>query len=112
MIVQISYAFGAMLIGCELGQRNNFAFDECAQMIDQFDWYLLPGEIQRMLPLIINFAQQPINIKSFGSAALDRDTFKYVSISSNQLLFECNLQDHFFTSLYYLGNCLSKNAIP
>jgi hypothetical protein len=45
-------------------------------MIDQFKWYLFPSEIQRMLPLILNFAQQPIEIKCFGNMKNDRDTFK------------------------------------
>lgn len=47
-------------------------------MINQFDWYLMPADIQRMLPIIVNFAQQPVYIVCFGSAACDRDTFKYV----------------------------------
>lgn len=85
IVLQIFYAFGAMFIACELGQRVNLAFNECSEMIHRFDWYLLPAEIQRLLPLIINFAQQPIDIKCFGSAACDRETTEYVSVSSNQL---------------------------
>lgn len=80
IIIQVFYAFCDMFLACELGQRINIAFDECGEMIDQFDWYLLPAKIQRILPLIINFAQQPVNIKCFGSSACDRETFKYVSI--------------------------------
>lgn len=79
-MIQTFYAFSVMLIACELGQRINIAFDGCAEMINQFDWYLLPAKIQQMLPLIINFAQQPVIIKCLGSAACDRETFKYVSV--------------------------------
>lgn len=76
---QIFYAFFFMFIGCELSQRVNVAFDECNDMVEQFDWYLLPSEIQRMLPFIMHFSQQPVEINCFGSWACDRATFKYVS---------------------------------
>lgn len=67
-----------MFIACELGQRINLAFIECNEMFDQLEWYLFPAEIMRLLPLIFNFMQQPVDIACFGSTALDRDTFKYV----------------------------------
>ena len=84
-MVQVIYAFGVLLITCELGQQINLAFIDCSDMIDQFDWYLFPIEIQRMLPLILNFAQQPIEVKCFGSAACDRETFKYVRVYTNEI---------------------------
>lgn len=68
-----------MAIACELSQRINLAFDECNDMIEQFEWYLLPAEMQRMLPFIMHFAQQPIHINCFGSTAYGRGLFKYVS---------------------------------
>lgn len=66
-LMEIFYAFGVLFVSCEL--------------IDQFNWYRLPAEIQQMLPLIINFAQLPVDIKCFGSVACDREMFKYVSVS-------------------------------
>lgn len=77
--VEIMYAFGNLFISCELGQRVNLAFDECNEMVNQFDWYRFTMEIQRMLPTILNYTQQPVDIKCFGSATCDRETFKYVS---------------------------------
>lgn len=79
-IFEIIYAFGTLLIACEICQRVNLAFEECSDMVDQFEWYLFPTKIQRMMPLILNFTQQPIEITSFGSAACDRETFKSVSV--------------------------------
>lgn len=83
LMLQISYAFGVLVAACELGQRINVTFDECGQMIDQLQWYLLPADIQRILPIIVNYAQQPVVIKCIGSAALDRETFKWVNWLSN-----------------------------
>lgn len=68
-----------LLTAKSMGQRTNLAFDECSQMVDQFNWYLFPSKIQLMMPLILNFTQQPFEIKCFGRAACDRETFKYVS---------------------------------
>lgn len=79
-IIEAMYAFGVVFISCELGQRSTNDFEECSEMIEQLDWYLFPAEIQRMLPIIINFAQQPIVFYCFGSAACSRDTFKKVRI--------------------------------
>lgn len=78
-MLQAIYAFGLVFVICEMGQRLNFAFAECSQMVDQFEWYLFPMAIQRMLPLILMFTQQPFEVVCFGSKASDRDTFKLVS---------------------------------
>lgn len=80
--VEVIYAFGLMFLACELCQRTTLAFEECSDTINQFDWYLLPADIQRMLPMIIQFDQQPVQIKCFGTVASDRETFKFVSFIS------------------------------
>lgn len=77
---EASYAFGVMLMACELGQRTNLAFAECGDMIDQFEWYLFSMKIQRILPMILHFTQQPLQVICFGSKASDRDTFKSVCV--------------------------------
>lgn len=79
ILIQIVYAFGVLFTACELGQRTTLALNECADVINQFDWYLLPAEIQRLLPIIINCAQQSVDIKCYGSVSCNRETFKYVS---------------------------------
>lgn len=95
-IFEVIYSFGVLLIACELGQRINLAFMECSDMFDQFEWYSFPAEIQRMLPLILNFMQQPIEVKCFGSTTNDRDTFKYVKLFQlNLLQLNCHDQRSF-----------------
>lgn len=79
ILIEILYAFGVLFTACELGQRLNFAFDECNEMIGEFEWYKFPIEIQRMLPMLMCLAQQPVEIQTFGSVALKREAFKYVS---------------------------------
>lgn len=40
---------------------------------------LMPNEMQRMLPSILQFAQQSVETKCFGTIACGRETFKFVS---------------------------------
>lgn len=74
------FSLTIVLIACELGQRMSDAFDEMNFTIGQFDCYLFPIEIQRMLPLIIANAQQPVTLECFGSIKCTREVFKNVGI--------------------------------
>lgn len=77
-MIELIYAFSSLFIVCELGQRESLAFEKCSDAIGQIEWYLFPANIQRMLPIIINFAQQPTEFRCFGSVACDRETSKNV----------------------------------
>lgn len=74
-----SYAFGVVLLICELGQRLTDAFDELCDTIEGFDWYLFPIDIQRMVPTLLIAAQKQVVLVCFGSISGTRDTFKRVS---------------------------------
>lgn len=79
-MLEIIYAFGILFTSCELGQRIGFSYDECREIVDQFDWYLFPVEIQRIWPMLLNFTHQSFQLKCFGSIECNRDTFKSVSL--------------------------------
>lgn len=80
LILNGGFAFTTVLIACELGHRMNCSFERILFTIEQFDWYLFPIEIQRMLPLIIAIAQQPVTLECFGSIECSRQVFKNVGI--------------------------------
>ena len=63
---------------CELSGRLSSQFDEIYYLINRFDWYLLPLEIQRILPFVIANAQQSVDFPCFGSFACNRELFKTV----------------------------------
>ena len=63
----------------EIGQRLSNGFEGIDDKINQIDWYLLPMEIQRILPTIMINTQQPVFVNCFGSLACSRDTLKRVS---------------------------------
>lgn len=70
-----------LFITCELGGQISSDFDGINDQINQFDWYLCPLKVQKILPPIMANLQQPVEFKCFGSFACNRDTFKAVSLS-------------------------------
>lgn len=80
LIILGTSALTVVFIACELSQRMGDAFDEIGSTIDQFDWYLFPIELKRMLPMIMAIAQRPVSMECFGSIACTRDVFKNVGI--------------------------------
>lgn len=78
VIFYASYAFGMILIICELGQRLTDAFEQVANKIKNIKWYLFSPEIQRLLPILIMVSQKPIVVQCFGNISGIRKTFKKV----------------------------------
>lgn len=79
------YAFGIVIIICELGQRLTNAFEEIGDVIDEFEWNLFSLEIQKILPTILMVVQQPVELRYFGSTSGLRETFKKVCLMKNLL---------------------------
>lgn len=66
-------------MSCELAGRLSIGFDELSDFIvNQFNWYSFPSEVQQNLPMVMLNAQQTIGFKCFGSHLCNRDTFKKV----------------------------------
>lgn len=72
------YSFGLICIYCELCERIRYGFKEISNAIYNLDWYTYPLEVQRMLPTIVNYAQQSVELEAFGNIPFTRDTFKRV----------------------------------
>lgn len=79
-IFETIYSFGMTFFCCELGQQITNVFAECSAAVEELDWFLFSPKIQRMLPIIMSFAQQPTVFYCFGSISSSRDTFKRVRI--------------------------------
>lgn len=73
------YGFGIIFVICELGQRLTNAYGQIAEEIENFEWYSFSHELQRMLPIILVVAQQPIELECFGGITGIRETLKKVS---------------------------------
>lgn len=77
-IICAFWVFFFIFAGCELGERNTEQFDRLYDEVIQFDWYDFPPEIKRLLPILLMYMQEPVEIKFFGSAACTRECFKQV----------------------------------
>lgn len=77
-ILMAFFSFGIVFVACEFGQRVSNAFGEINSVVGQFDWYLFSDDLQKILPIIINFAQQPVNIEFFGNISCNRLVFESV----------------------------------
>lgn len=82
LILEIFYAFGLVYIICEIGENFCDSFNRISNVINQFKWYLLPVDVQQMLPIIILMAQHPVFLICFGSISCLREAFKKVSLTS------------------------------
>ena len=70
-----------LFIACELAGLVSNEFQNINDLIDQFDWYLFPLEMKKILPFIMLNAQQSVDFECFGSLACNRETFKKVNNS-------------------------------
>lgn len=78
MVVEAFCAFGSVSVSCELGERFASAFENISDLIDELKWYLLPHEVQRLLPILLMHTQQRIALKCFGSISCVREALKSV----------------------------------
>lgn len=78
------WALNFVLICCETGQRFSDAFNKVSIDLVELNWYLLPMEIQRIFPPVIQLAQQPVAVCFFGNMSCSRKQFKKVSIWKKQ----------------------------
>lgn len=77
---ELFWAFGLVLITCELAGRMSSEFEEIDFLISQLKWYLFPVDVQKMLTTIMINAQRDVGFVCFGSAMCNRETFKNVNI--------------------------------
>lgn len=89
-----------VFIACELGQRFTNAFVDVDNVLSQIRWYLLPNEMQRILPMVLIYAQEPIVVQFFGSMSCSRTQFK--SVSNFQ-----SIAEFLFENIYAICSFLS-----
>ena len=83
---------------CELGERLMNEYEDIEYVISQLNWYLLPAKIQKTLPIIINNAQQAVDVQCFGSMNICRESFQKVN---KFLWFDHIMLNLFFSTKIY-----------
>lgn len=84
LIVEMIISFGLNFVFCELGERVQNAFNEIGYDLEQVEWYLLPPDIAKTLPIVIVNVDRPVIITCFGSIPCARETYKAVLHNMNQ----------------------------
>lgn len=80
-------AFFFVSFPCELGQRFSDAFNHIDYMMGQINWYLLPINIRKTLPITIQYTQKSFAIRFFGSHSCSRKQLKKASVRNLQIIF-------------------------
>lgn len=80
------WALNLVLVVCEFGQKMSDEYEGVVNALSKLDWYQLPTDIQRMLPIIFMYCQEPLIVEFFGSLSVSRWQFK--KARQDQLTFE------------------------
>lgn len=79
------WAFTQMGIVCNFGEIMSNKFGGIDDTIYGCDWYTFPNDIQRMLPIILAGAQQPVILMGFANLTCTREAFKKVGSSTKSI---------------------------
>lgn len=72
------WAFGQMLVFCNLGEIVTNQFCKINNTLYYCNWYTFPSRLQKILPIVMISAQELVVIQSFASLSCTRDAFKKV----------------------------------
>lgn len=68
-----------MFVFCDLGENVSTQFGQIDNLIYCCDWYTFPKDIQRLLPIVMMAAQEPVVLQGFINLKCTRDAFKKVN---------------------------------
>lgn len=92
-------AFFFVSFPCELGQRFSDAFSHIDYIIGQINWYLLPINIRKTLPITIQYTQQTFAIRFFGSHSCNRKQHKKASMHTSHTKHLIELSNKFWKTV-------------
>lgn len=89
VILYVFYAFLVLFVYCEFGQHLSSGFELLNDDIYQFNWHLLPVDLQRTWNIILVTTQRPVQLAGFGNYICNRESFQRVNFCWN-----CNFLAH------------------
>lgn len=72
------WSFVQIFYLCDFGESVSGRYASISENIYQSNWYLFPFDVQRLLPIIMISAQQPIILRGLGNVLYTREAFKNV----------------------------------
>lgn len=79
-IVSNACQFSWIYLLCNNGEVVTSRFHEISVAIFQSSWHLFPMELQRIMPIVLNYSQKEIHMAELGGFACTREVFKRVCI--------------------------------
>lgn len=73
------WALSLELVVCEFGQRMSDEYEGVEDALIRLDWYQLPTDNQRLLPIMFMYCQEPLILLFFGCLSVSRWQFKKVN---------------------------------
>lgn len=67
-----------------LGEQVCTHFEAIHDTLLESEWYSLPIEIQKLLPVLMMTTQQPVSVSGFANTILAWETFRKVILKVNQ----------------------------
>lgn len=91
-----------LFIYCYFGDKVTSQFSSICDTLCSINWYLLPLNIQKTLPMVVFAAERFVYLKGFGSTSCTRETFKRVlSIFIQSTVSFCFFTDQLINSLQF-----------
>lgn len=76
-IIMMFWSFSQMFVFCNNAENVNSGFEELSDSLYCCDWYCLPYDIRRMLPIVLIATQKPV-LRGSGNIPCSREAFKEV----------------------------------
>lgn len=77
VIFLLFWSIASLLVATSFGEEITSRY-HAIDIYQVCKWYQFPAKVQRLIPLIINGAQQSGILKGYGKTSCSRDTFKKV----------------------------------
>lgn len=76
--IRLWYAFGQLVLICEMAEEISSAFGEIEDEMNEMDWHLFSIRTQKKMLFTLMNAQQPVKFTGFGNLPANRETMKRV----------------------------------
>lgn len=90
-------ATSILFLYCYFGKLATESFKKMAECLCECNWYDLSPEHQKYYIIMIQSAQQPLQYRGFGIAALDLETFTTVRKINDQF---CSMPTHSMENIF------------
>lgn len=71
----------SLYLYCHFGDQVTQRFEDIGDAVYQIDWYALPLDMQKNLPMVIALTQKRVFVRGFADTRSTREVFKKVTFN-------------------------------